>query len=73
MVAEGELHTDPLEVDDHEEDEDRRQERGHIRKILPCERFLQSTSFVRASDEEMHQSNQTPFELCPAPIIVSVG
>mmetsp|Transcript_48914 Transcript_48914/g.116464 ORF Transcript_48914/g.116464 Transcript_48914/m.116464 type:complete len:287 (-) Transcript_48914:126-986(-) len=45
-----ELHAEPLEVDDEDEDEDRREEVGDVRQVHPVERLLECPHLVRLCD-----------------------
>eukprot|EP00982_Pelagococcus_subviridis_P016771 31497-Pelagococcus_subviridis.AAC.19 len=59
----GEVHAEALEVDHHEEDQNRREEVRDVRQVRAVKRLLQRPELVFPRDDEVEQRDHRAFEL----------
>mmetsp|Transcript_37510 Transcript_37510/g.95930 ORF Transcript_37510/g.95930 Transcript_37510/m.95930 type:complete len:343 (+) Transcript_37510:258-1286(+) len=63
LGAHGQVHTETLEVDDHHEDDNRRQQVHDIGQVGAVERLFQSSDLIPASEEQVEQGNDGALKL----------
>lgn len=59
----GQNNTEPLEVDDNQEDQDSCKQVGYIWKILPVKCLTEGSNFVSSGNQEVEQGNDSTLKL----------
>lgn len=62
-ILHGEIHTETLEVDNNDENEDCSEEVGNVREVLPVECLLESTDLVVTGEQEVEKGDDGSLKL----------